>query len=106
MSSGPFRAKQKTPRSVSWCCEVTSVVEGHDVERVIARRDVEFGVRGVIAKETFSAVVKHAGQIDESASDVVGDGIVSQMVFSRDKLWTTNKIGQAWKKSQIAAAAR
>ena len=41
----------------------------------------------VIAKETFSAVVKHAREIDESASDVVGEGIVSQMMFSRDKLW-------------------
>ena len=65
---------------MTWCCtlkicvkgEVTSVEEGHDVERVTALR-VKFGVRSVIAKETFSATVKLAREIDE--------------IVSRDKLW-------------------
>ena len=37
--------------------------------------------------ETVSAMAKLAKKIDESASVVVGDGMVSQMMFSRDKLW-------------------
>ena len=57
----------KTPRSVSWfrtlkCAQgdVTSVEEGHDVERVTDD-----------AGETTSAVVKLARDIDESASEAV-----------------------------------
>ena len=71
-------------------------------------------MRSVTAKEIFSAV-KLAREIDESASDVVGAGIVSQMMFSRDKLWTAghmvrslrlipvNKISQA---SRISAVMK
>merc|ERR1712064_206724 len=49
---------------------------------------VAFGLRSVVAKDTMSAMVKLARQIDEAASDVVGYGMVSHpMTSSRDKLW-------------------
>merc|ERR1712065_37752 len=84
--------------------EVSFVEEGHDVERVtvilknpyryeIYQRNIRdkmrvaFGLRSVVAKDTMSAMVKLARQIDESASDVVGYGMVSHpMTSSRDKL--------------------
>ena len=45
------------------------------------QQSLDFGARSVIAKEMFSAV-KLAREIDEPASDVVGDGYVSQTMFS------------------------
>jgi hypothetical protein len=85
--------------------EVSFVEEGHDVERVtvilknpyryeIYQRNISdkmrvaFGVRSVVAKDTMSAMVKLAREIEKSASDVVGYGMVSHpMTSSRDKLW-------------------
>ena len=85
--------------------EVSFVEEGHDVERVTVilknpyryeiyqrkicdKMRVAFGVRSVVAKDTMSAMVKLAREIEESASDVVGYGMVSHpMTSSRDKLW-------------------
>ena len=84
--------------------EVTFVEEGYDVEYVmvilknvycyeIHQRNIRdkaraaFGLRSVVVKDTMSAMVKLARQIDESASDVVGYGMVSHpMTSSRDKL--------------------
>merc|ERR1712012_1109683 len=85
--------------------EVSFVEEGHDVERVTAilknpyryeiyqrnirdKMRVAFGVRSVVAKDTMSRMVKLAREIDESASDVVGYGMVSHpMTCSRDQVW-------------------
>ena len=71
--------KQKTPRRVSWCCtlkcakgEVTSVEEGHDVERVTDD-----------AGETTSAMAKLPRDIDESASDVIGSEWALMVWLSR-----------------------
>merc|ERR1712065_30987 len=88
--------------------EVSFVEEGHDVERVtvilknpyryeIYQRNISdkmrvaFGVRSVVAKDTMSAMVKLAREIEKSASDVVGYGMVSHpMTSSRDKLSKDN----------------
>ena len=41
----------------------------------------------VVAKDTMSAAVKLAGEIQESASGVIDDGVVShRMTYSRDEL--------------------
>merc|ERR1712064_240072 len=94
--------------------EVSFVEEGHDVERVtvilknpyryeIYQRNISdkmrvaFGVRSVVAKDTMSAMVKLAREIEKSASDVVGYGMVSfqekagYMVRSM-RLIPTNKV--------------
>ena len=84
--------------------EVTFVQEGYDVEYVMAilknpyryeiyQRNIDKmrvapGLRSVVSKDTMSAVVKLAMEIDEWASNVVGYGMVSHtMTSSRDKLW-------------------
>ena len=84
--------------------EVTFVHEGYDVEYVMAflknpyryeiyqrnidKMRVAFGLRSVVAKDTMSAMVKLAREIDEWASNVVGYGMASHpMTSSRDKLW-------------------
>ena len=45
--------------------EVTSVEEGHDVERASPLRE-EFGVRSDVTKDTMPVMVKLAQEIDES----------------------------------------
>ena len=49
-------------------CEVISVEEGHDVQRVTEIMCVTFGARCVFAKETMSAFKKLAREIDETRS--------------------------------------
>ena len=93
--------------------EVTFVEEGYDVEYVMVilknpyryeiyqrnirdKTRVAFGLRSIVAKDTMSALVKLARQIDESASDVVGYGMVFHPMTSfRDKLWRASRLRNA-----------
>jgi len=85
--------------------EVSYGEEGAGVERVVAilknplryeiyqrnvrdKMRVEWSLPCDVAQKTMSRMVKLAREIEESASDVVGYGMVSHpMTSSRDKLW-------------------